>query len=946
MDTNHIAQVLQDKKLQKHLNAKINRQFKTCRYIGDIVIGEDEYILLKAYLHSICKNYLNTSERYITSSIFAVALVQIGIHKYDGRFWPHVEREIGMELPGSYQKWIGRSFYKTLEEYNKYKVAENEMMNNILLHCFITNYYASDLFDFLFAYYQIDLERDLTSNSKEMRDYLMQSMASGENTARAYKIKKHTSDAVAFNTRGCKIRVGKILRFMDNALFYGLFPRTSQNRIAQLFCKWADESKKFDQAKKAIAGLTKRGEKRYSSPYLRYNGSQNRFELVLPPQYIHLATNEELPNLHWKIAFSNVEKTLEAEPENCVTGCKTRIVSDIYIPSDNIFDSIRIELIKNDAEVIHKFTNIRAACIRFFDNNWELIHYTDALPIGDAFAFTHTEDALYTDSDAVYNCEYLNGLNLYSMELIKGDIIRLPDGRALPVGSALEDGLLKNNLKNGVYVMREGVKHPVFSAVPSIYFRMSPAQERGTLIRINEEKYRFDIARAIKCNTQDKTDEYGYILRMSDYIKTDGIFRVNIDIPNSRKANDYSFAVINQFDYKYEDAPFIYKKEGKITFSSSGMILGDEHSEHIANNSFVFRIDPDIDYLPFTYQTANENLALRVYLPAFKWKFDDGAWHTERPEEIWHAEFPKMIYLKFPDDTVCLDMPPLMTDDNEDAEYSIKVEKNKEKHLFVCDTRKMLSWFGFEDIIRPLSLHFESISFMFLRVITHCFLANSECQIVEDRPSRKLWFRSSIIGFSDCVADVYLDGILIAEKVEVKSNGFKLSIPYTSGKYRIEYFEADEEDDFGAPDYRLFDAKECNYKNARDLSGKTIQIVSVTERRQKGSIFSSPEYVLHENVTVSSIQASSNEIDSFTGVLSCDTLTPLQVKITFENPDNMKVGALYFWSDEDEEYIEFMYDKIAGILVLSEDESISSSDAKNRYLVLYEDSYYYNFRIK
>lgn len=407
MDTNHIAQVLQDKKLQKHLNAKINRQFKTCRYIGDIVIGEDEYILLKAYLHSICKKYLNTSERYITSSIFAVALVQIGIHKYDGRFWPHVEREIGMELPGSYQKWIGRSFYKTLEKYNKYKVAENEMMNNILLHCFITNYYASDLFDFLFAYYQIDLERDLTSNSKEMRDYLMQSMASGENTARAYKIKKHTSDAVAFNTRGCKIRVGKILRFMDNALFYGLFPRTSQNRIAQLFCKWADESKKFDQAKKAIAGLTKRGEKRYSSPYLRYNGSQNRFELVLPPQYIHLATNEELPNLHWKIAFSNVEKTLEAESENCVTGCKTRIVSDIYIPSDNIFDSIRIELIKNDAEVIHKFTNIRAACIRFFDNNWELIHYTDALPIGDAFAFTHTEDALYTDSDAVYNCEYL-----------------------------------------------------------------------------------------------------------------------------------------------------------------------------------------------------------------------------------------------------------------------------------------------------------------------------------------------------------------------------------------------------------------------------------------------------------------------------------------------------------------------------------------------------------
>lgn len=88
---------------------------------------------------------------------------------------------------------------------------------------------------------------------------------------------------------------------------------------------------------------------------------------------------------------------------------------------------------------------------------------------------------MYTDSDAVYNCEYLNGLNLYSMELIKGDIIRLPDGRALPVGSALEDGLLKNNLKNGVYVMREGVKHPVFFAVPIIYFsHVTYSRERNT----------------------------------------------------------------------------------------------------------------------------------------------------------------------------------------------------------------------------------------------------------------------------------------------------------------------------------------------------------------------------------------------------------------------------------------------------------------------------------
>ena len=946
MDTKHIAQLLQDTKFQNRLAKRIKRQFITCRYIGDIAINEDEYIVLKAYLRSICNKYLNTSERYIVSPVFAVALVQIGIRLYDGSFWPHVEREIGIGLPGSYQKWIGRSFYKTLEKYEKYKVAENEMMNNVLLHCFITNHYADDLFDFLFAYYQIDLERDLSSNSKEMRDYLIQSMTSGENTNRAYKIKKHTSDAVAFNPRGCKIRVGKILRFMDDALFYGVYPKTSQNRVTQLFCKWADQSQKFEQAKRAVSGLTQKGEKRYSSPFLHYNGKFKTFELILPPQYIHLAANETLPALSWKIIYSDNEKYVDAEPENCVTGCKTQVVTGIEIPSASIFDSIRVELVKNSTEEVHKFTNIRESCVRFFDENWSLVNYTDTLPAGNAFAFTHIGDVLCSDSDAIYHCERLNGLNLYSLELIKGDIIRIPDGRALPVGNRLEEGVLKNSLKSGVYVISKGEKRLIFSAVPSIYFRMNPSQENGTLLRINGSKYRFDIEKAIKCSTQDKSDEYGYILKLSDYIKSDGIYQVNLDVPNSRKVYDYTFAVINHFDYNYVDAPFIYEKEGKIVFSVDGTILGDDQSKYLGNNSFLFRIDPDVDYLPFTYQATNESLSLRVYLPAFKYRFDDGAWSIEKPEEMWYTEFPKMIYLKYPDDTVTMGMPPLMSDDSEDGEYSVKFEKSKEKHLFVCDTRKMLSWFGFEDIIRPLSLHFDSVSFEFLRIVTHCFLANPECQIVEDRQNSSLWFKSSIIGFADCAADVYLNGDLIAEKVEVNSNGLRLKVPFISGKYRIDYFEADEEDDFGSPDYRFFDSRACIYKNTRDLSNKTIRITRVIQRKEKNSIFHSPEYSVSEDTVVSNIQIASDEPDCFIGVLSSASLPGIQVKIVFDDIDKMKSGTLYFWSKEDENYIEFMYDKAKKALTLSEDESVSSSEAQNRYLMLYYDSYYCNFEIK
>ena len=117
-----------------------------------------------------------------------------------------------------------------------------------------------------------------------MRKYLMQSMSKGESTKRAYKIKKHTADAVSANPKGCKIRVGRILRFMDNALFNDSYPSNSQNRIAQLFCEWAESSKKFDIEKKRTRGLNHRGEKRFSTPYIHFDTKSEHFCLILPQQ--------------------------------------------------------------------------------------------------------------------------------------------------------------------------------------------------------------------------------------------------------------------------------------------------------------------------------------------------------------------------------------------------------------------------------------------------------------------------------------------------------------------------------------------------------------------------------------------------------------------------------------------------------------------------------------
>ena len=279
--TNKLSLNTQQSPAEK-LVRRINREFKKCTYIGDIQIDDEEYQTVILFLKHGYEKILSSPQHETINPLFAVGLVQIGIRYYDGRFWSHVQKELKLEkLPMNHQGWIGKSFYKTLIRFGKFHVAENEFMNNILLHCFITKHYANDLFDFLFAYYQIDLERDLSRNSAEMRKYLMQTMSKGESSARAYKIKKHTADAVSANERGCKIRVGRILRFMDNALFNDLYPENSQNRIAQLFCEWAKSSGRFEYARRATAGLTRKGEKRFSTPFIHFDTKRKKFLRVM-----------------------------------------------------------------------------------------------------------------------------------------------------------------------------------------------------------------------------------------------------------------------------------------------------------------------------------------------------------------------------------------------------------------------------------------------------------------------------------------------------------------------------------------------------------------------------------------------------------------------------------------------------------------------------------------
>lgn len=76
---------------KEKLIRRINREFPKKKFIGDILIDDEEYLLLEDLLFDGYKLILNSYSHIIVDPVFATALVQVGIRKYDGNYWKHLK---------------------------------------------------------------------------------------------------------------------------------------------------------------------------------------------------------------------------------------------------------------------------------------------------------------------------------------------------------------------------------------------------------------------------------------------------------------------------------------------------------------------------------------------------------------------------------------------------------------------------------------------------------------------------------------------------------------------------------------------------------------------------------------------------------------------------------------------------------------------------------------
>lgn len=907
------------------LYKKIYRRFDAVKYIGDIPIDDEEYSILIAYIRTKFSEMLNAEFAQKDDPICAVALVQIGIREYDGGYWPHVSEVVGLKLDGNKQSKIGSRFYNTLIAHNKIHVEEGEFVNNILMHCFITKHYASDFFDFLFAYYQYDLDRNLDSH-KEMKNYLLACMKKAEDSPRAFRIKKGTADAATANEIGCKIRVYNILKWIDAYLFEDRLPQSTSNRTAQFFVEWAKSSKRFMREKSYFYS---RGKKRFQYPNLHFDIKSEEFTVVLPVQTVPLNDNEKSAELLWRVSYDSTEIQIQSDSENTVIGCKNAETERVDIKPESVFSGFKIDLIKNQTEIIKRFL-INSDCVRFFDSDYDSVSAV-RLPEGNVFAFTRRNEAL--ESDSKFEKEPYLGLDFYLLQLQKGNIIKKPDGKAYSVGRDFQEGVLEHNLVEGAFTLKDEEKFPIYSKAPSLLVKMKSSAQVGTLLIINGKKSRLNEQGVMEFK-QDNSENNYYLIDLGCYCCDDGCYSVNIDIPSDRKERLFKFSIINGFGYEFTQAPYIYKEKGCVVFSND---LNVSSNGEVASR-FDFEINGDTDILLFNVNS----FLVGLNVPVFKWKFNiDDEWQIERPKEIWHKELPEKIYFIIPSDSGYIYSEQEIID--EEKKQRVAFVYNNELECFICDTRKILTWLEWGTSVNNLFVHFEGNNFKFLTVVTQCILFS--CNLLNNAAEKRLVLQSRIIGFSDCVVDIYHEGNLIGDKIPLTSNGANIVTNKLYGGFEVVFFEYDDDDefDFGEAVYSEFARKKFSLKNSASLIGKKIEVLYICEDPDPQSIFSPIKYFIKDRLRITVNKADDENENIYYGISDCINFRLSKLKIQIEQIDlkHPEKVLLFFFDEEEGCFVDFVYDKQLKTILTSEDFSLSSSDSKIRYLTYSPNNYYF-----
>ncbi len=921
---------------EEKLCKRIQREFERKKLLGDISISDEEYEILIQYL----KNKLRWLKKYklksINDRILCVALVQIGIRHYDGSYWPHAAKELGLpSLSIQDQEILGTSFFRTMNAREKYVLGSSDRVSAILMQGFVCNNYAPKLFDYLYAFYNIDLERDLSRLDRNAMQELIEVMQRTDNTGRTYQLVGQTANAVRLHPRGAKTRIRRYLRLIDRAFWNEQLPENSQNRLIRRFLEWADTSEDIQSAHQKHLHRSKQ-KKLYSSPYLKLQISDLNVCLVLPPQHLRFSDYQDLT---WSIRIGERKHVLPISLyTQGVIGYKTEEAS-ILLDKREVLKAIMIRIMNGDT-VLRVF-EIKAKQRRFFNENGNPVP-SDHLQPGIVFSLSALEckpvsNALQMQKDS-------DGLCCSSYLLEEGDLICFPKMPPIAVGTKIANGLMLRNRVSGVRYKDEDNTYPVYSAAPTLILTLSPQRIAGTAIIVNDFKYPLmrDGSYLNGCTSfpmQDGTDTVG-IMVSADLLhcSENGVYSISVDAPGRSSVTTYRFLLLQRFKYGFADAPYLFNTHGTLCLPYK-YPLDHKKADRTAQD-LAYEID--LTAGSNIYECSCCGYPLEFEIPVLRYRFEGEQWMTAAHIDVWHSAFQPKLEIQAPGTQIIFSLDEYGNDSEDEEEHEDTFTRSASDQIFHCDLTRFHSWFGRNSAKRIIYIQCAGMDKRrkFLGVVTRSVLISGTLTASDNR--EELIGSFQIIGMAEYYADLFFGTECIAEKILMQNGQFTIHTQLRSGIYTAVIYEAEEDEyGFGTAYYQI-GTQEMQIIDPNDLTGRSVQITQIQPLADLDSYL-----ILYYNYLIIDLQKYQTESDTYSGKMIVKT-SGGTVKATFPVyvtiPDPHEINAGYVTFDEDGEAAAFLYDSVEHSLVKYADHRKGKSLIYRRYdPVLWQDEYLFRF---
>ena len=914
---------------------RINREIKRKKYISDIRITDQDYQLLRGYLH-YAVIMLNKTNVAPDAAMFAAAVTNVAIKTYkEGNFWGNFFKEIATDQRSNTQRNIGVCFYNVLEKNDLVRVDAGEYVQNILLHCFVSDYYSTAYFDFLFNFYRIDLDRDISRLDTDTMRALMDSICAEENVGRTYMLVQHIGQAMAANRRGATIRIRNHMKLLDKFFWDDSFEINTTHRINNLMQKWARSSKDVIGEMEAYSTGRKRGSKRFASPYIEYDQYNQCSFLVIPAQSIKRVESEEI---YWRVT-GGINRTLDMELTESVIGYKV-LESRWEIPIDTVLSTIQLELTTAEGETIKRFV-IKGTDVRFFDEEGYPVNSKN-IKVGEVVSISHEDVAVR--SSALYETQTVDGMLLSFFHFEYEDILHLPNGHVVIIGRPeITNSIAGKGRVEGAKCYFDDKEYDLYGNVPYLVLRMRAEKFPGTAVMINGKRYRLNDLDYASFSLDDRSDDTGYYIDLASYLgQNDDVYRIAVDIPGGSSPR-WEFVYIKGFEVSFEESPYVFEPRGTVLFPDHIKIkdVADSCEKEPGVNGYKFVIKDVGRTFDFSTEVGGHDVDLSVPVPAFFIKDSDGNWNSNIPAPVWHADLPDVIDLTVPHHNITLYMDDVFGDSG-DSEREITYRRNSGDDHILCDITKFKSYLSGDDIARQLRMRFGEIDSNLFTIIIHSKVIS--LQIIGDFENNAIMVNADISGKASYYVDIRKDDDLLADKEPLIDGTARIEREIANGIYEVEVFElVEDESGFGGEDYYSIGVYKQEMINPYDMSDRSCRIIQIEEKNDPNGVLP-----LKNRFNIFDLKGTEDK-HLYNGMMVVkksfyqgSEIASLPVTVRFDDLNRPNYAWVSFIDDEYGDEMDFLYDTRKQGILQEENPTLKPLVCYRRYTVLNDEEYVYH----